>query len=48
MGDLTNAVTAFTDVYGLDVGYRDIADRLATLQDLVASQKKKKGKESAE
>lgn len=48
MGELTNAVEAFTDVYGLDVGYRDIAERLATLQARVASQKKKKGKESAE
>jgi tetratricopeptide (TPR) repeat protein len=48
MGDLTNAVAAFTDVYGRDVSYRDIADRLATLQDLVASKKKKKGNESAE
>ncbi len=43
MGDLANAVTAFTDVYGLDVGYRDIADRLATLQARVASHKRKKG-----
>jgi hypothetical protein len=42
MGDLTNAVAAFTDVYGIDVGYRDIADRLATLQARVASQDKKK------
>jgi len=42
MGDLTNAVSAFTDVYGLDVGYRDIADRLATLQARVARQAKKK------
>jgi tetratricopeptide (TPR) repeat protein len=42
MGDLTNAVAAFTDVYGIDVGYRDIADRLATLQARVTSQDKKK------
>jgi tetratricopeptide (TPR) repeat protein len=42
MGDLTNAVSAFTDVYGLDVGYRDIADRLATLQARIARQAKKK------
>jgi tetratricopeptide (TPR) repeat protein len=42
MGDLANAVAAFTDVYGLDVAYRDIADRLATLQARVASKDKKK------
>jgi hypothetical protein len=27
-------------VYGVDVGYRDIADKLASLQAQVASQKK--------
>jgi tetratricopeptide (TPR) repeat protein len=32
MGDVAGAVTAFTEVYGVDVGYRDIADRLASLQ----------------
>ena len=32
MGDVTGAVTAFTEVYGVDVGYRDIAERLASLQ----------------
>jgi tetratricopeptide (TPR) repeat protein len=42
MGDLTNAVAAFTDVYGVDVGYRDTAERLASLQASVASQDKKK------
>lgn len=44
MGDLTRAVAAFTEVYGVDVGYRDIADKLATLQTRVEHQKKKKGK----
>jgi len=39
MGDLTRAVAAFTEVYGVDVGYRDVADRLQSLQ---ARQKKKK------
>jgi tetratricopeptide (TPR) repeat protein len=39
MGDLTRAVGAFTEVYGVDVGYRDVADRLQSLQ---ARQKKKK------
>jgi len=39
MGDLTRAVGAFTEVYGLDVGYRDVADRLQGLQ---ARQKKKR------
>ncbi len=41
MGDLTRAVAAFTEVYGVDVGYRDVADRLQSLQ---ARQKKKKKK----
>jgi tetratricopeptide (TPR) repeat protein len=39
MGDLTRAVGAFTEVYGVDVGYRDVADRLQSLQ---ARQKKKR------
>ena len=39
MGDLTRAVGALTEVYGVDVGYRDVADRLQSLQ---ARQKKKK------
>ncbi len=42
MGDLTRAVGAFTEVYGVDVGYRDIADKLESLQARVAAQKKKK------
>jgi len=41
MGDLKNAVSAFTDVYGVDIGYRDIGTRLETLQAQAASQKKK-------
>jgi tetratricopeptide (TPR) repeat protein len=41
MGDLTKAVGAFTEVYGVDVGYRDIAERLDSLQKRVAHQKKK-------
>jgi len=41
MGDLTRAVAAFTEVYGVDVGYRDVADRLQSLQ---TRQKKKKKK----
>ena len=41
MDDLKSAIAAFTDVYGVDVGYRDAADRLATLQTRAASQKKK-------
>ncbi|MEP6718734.1 MAG: tetratricopeptide repeat protein [bacterium] len=43
MGDLTRAIGALTEVYGLDVGYRDVADRLQTLQGQ-RSQKKKKNK----
>ena len=42
MGDLTRAVGAFTEVYGVDVAYRDVADRLQILQSRQASQKKKK------
>ncbi len=42
MGDLTRAVAAFTEVYGVDVGYRDIAEKLENLQTRAASQKKKK------
>jgi len=42
MGDLKHAVEAFTEVYGVDVGYRDIGEKLASLQ--VRIEKKKKGK----
>ncbi len=42
MGDLTRAVEVFTEVYGVDVGYRDIATKLQDLQARKASQKKKK------
>ena len=42
MGDLTRAIGALTEVYGLDVGYRDVADRLQDLQARQRSQKKKK------
>ncbi len=41
MDDLASAIAAFTDVYGVDVGYRDTADRLASLQARVASEMKK-------
>jgi tetratricopeptide (TPR) repeat protein len=41
MGELKNAVTAFTDVYGVDIGYRDIGARLESLQAQAASHKKK-------
>lgn len=41
MGDLNNAVAAFTDVYGVDIGYRDIGARLESLQAQAASQTKK-------
>lgn len=42
MGDVQRAVAAFTEVYGVDVGYRDIADKLESLQARAAAQKKKK------
>ncbi|HCX29677.1 MAG TPA: hypothetical protein DHU55_07885 [Blastocatellia bacterium] len=44
LGDLTRAVEVFTEVYGLDVGYRDVADKLRDLQSRRAAQKLKKGK----
>jgi tetratricopeptide (TPR) repeat protein len=43
MGDLTRAVVAFTEVYGVDIGYRDIGERLESLTERTAH-KKKKGK----
>jgi tetratricopeptide (TPR) repeat protein len=42
MGDLVNAVAAFTEVYGVDVSYRDIAERLSSLQQRAANQRKGK------
>jgi tetratricopeptide (TPR) repeat protein len=42
MGDLTRAVGAFTEVYGVDVGYRDITDRLQSLQARQSQKKKRK------
>ncbi len=44
MNDLSRAISAFTEVYGVDVSYRDIADRISELQTRQNSQKKKKGK----
>ena len=44
MGDLQRAVAAFTEVYGVDVGYRDISEKLTSLQERVRHQKRKKGK----
>lgn len=41
MDDLPSAIAAFTEVYGVDVGYRDIGDRLEGLQKKEANQKKK-------
>ncbi len=42
MGDLTRAEGVFTEVYGLDVGYRDVADRLQTIQVRKTEKKKKR------
>jgi tetratricopeptide (TPR) repeat protein len=41
MGDLNNAMAAFTDVYGVDISYRDIGARLDSLYAQTASQTKK-------
>jgi lipopolysaccharide biosynthesis regulator YciM len=48
MGDLTRAVGVFTEVYGVDVSYRDIGDKLSDLQLRVAAQKKKEKGEVSE
>ncbi len=45
MGDLGRAIGVYTEVYGIDVGYRDVADKLQRLQAQRKSQgKKKKGR----
>jgi len=44
MNDLQRAISAFTEVYGVDVGYRDVGERISELQNRQSSQKKKKGK----
>jgi tetratricopeptide (TPR) repeat protein len=48
MGDLARAVGVFTEVYGVDVRYRDVADKLTDLQLQVAVQKKKEKGEVSE
>jgi tetratricopeptide (TPR) repeat protein len=40
MGDLPRAIAALTEVYGVDVSYRDIAERLENLQARAETQKK--------
>ncbi len=42
MGDLARAEGVFTEVYGVNVGYRDVAERLQSLQSRKADKKKKK------
>ncbi|HKO61304.1 MAG TPA: tetratricopeptide repeat protein [Pyrinomonadaceae bacterium] len=44
MNDLSRAIAAFTEVYGVDVSYRDVGERIHELQARQTSQKKKKGK----
>lgn len=44
MNDLSRAIGAFTEVYGVDVSYRDVGERINELQMRQKSQKKKKGK----
>ena len=43
MGDLRRALGVFTEVYGVDVGYRDIADKLNDLQVRIDQKKNEKG-----
>ena len=42
MGDLIRAIGVFTEVYGVDVGYRDVAEKLQDLQARQRTQKNKK------
>ncbi len=42
MGDLARAEGVFTEVYGINVGYRDVAQRLQELQIRKTEKKKKK------
>ncbi|MEP6913055.1 MAG: tetratricopeptide repeat protein [bacterium] len=44
MGDLKRALAVFTEVYGVDVGYRDIADKLSELQVQIDQKKEEKRK----
>jgi tetratricopeptide (TPR) repeat protein len=44
MGDLSRAVEVFTEVYGVDVDYRDISSKLQDLQARKAAGQKKKKK----
>lgn len=41
MDDVANAITMFMNVYGVDVGFRDVGERVATLQARAASQREK-------
>ena len=43
MGDLKRALAVFTEVYGVDVGYRDVADKLSDLQAQIDRKKEEKG-----
>ena len=44
MNDFSRAIAAFTEVYGVDVSYRDVGERIEELQKRQKVQKKKKGK----
>jgi tetratricopeptide (TPR) repeat protein len=44
MGDLKRALSVFTEVYGVDVGYRDVADKLNDLQVRIDQKKEEKEK----
>ena len=44
MNDFSRAIGAFTEVYGVDVSYRDVGERINELQMRQKSHKKKKGK----
>ena len=44
MGDIHQAINTFTEVYGVDISYREVGDRLKALQEQRSGSKGKKRK----
>jgi hypothetical protein len=42
MGDFNRAIEIFTEVYGVDVSYRDVGEKLQELQSQKKSKKKRR------
>jgi hypothetical protein len=42
LGDLSRAIDAFTEVYGVNVSYREVAERLKMLEEKRSAQRGKK------